>query len=137
MRWFAPRPRLTCVQGIALQRKKLVRSITCCFVCAICLIFRRIYYHTSLKMILIQTPFTVMETLEKEWDYCNEFIKDFKRKVSKHYLITGGIIDVEAHKNTLLKSKRGKNRKAGRPHVHIVTVTFLFRTATTGTRFAL
>ena len=32
----------------------------------------------------------------------------------------GGVIAVEAHKNSTLKSSRGKNTKAGRPHIHML-----------------
>ena len=64
--------------------------------------------------------FPKKDTLEDEWEAMSDFIKQFKIEVSKHFLVVGGIISVEAHKNTTLKKKGGKNTKAGRPHVHML-----------------
>lgn len=58
--------------------------------------------------------------IEREWTQAGFFIEQFKETLSKHYLVVGGIIAVEPHKNSTLKSKKGKNTKAGSPHFHIV-----------------
>ena len=58
--------------------------------------------------------------IEREWSQAGIFIEQFKETLSKNYLVVGGIIAVEPHKNSTLKSKRGKNSKAGSPHFHIV-----------------
>ena len=59
-------------------------------------------------------------TLEEEWQHAKLFIEDFKLFVSKHFMVLGGVIAVEAHKNSTLKSARGKNTKAGLPHFHMI-----------------
>ena len=64
--------------------------------------------------------FPNMGTLEEEWFRAKSFIDDFKRKLSQYYMVVGGIIAVEAHKNSTLKKKTGKNTKAGRPHFHLL-----------------
>lgn len=58
--------------------------------------------------------------IEKEWTNAGLFIEDFKKRLSKYYLVVGGILSVEPHKNTSLTSKRGKDTKAGSPHFHMV-----------------
>lgn len=58
--------------------------------------------------------------LEDEWSKVADEFSKIKIELSKRCLIGGGIISLEAHKNTTLKSKRGKNTKAGRPHVHML-----------------
>ena len=59
-------------------------------------------------------------TLEEEWKHTKDFIVNFKIYVSKNFMVLGGVIAVEAHKNSTLKSSRGKNTKAGRPHIHMI-----------------
>ena len=58
--------------------------------------------------------------IKREWTEAGQFIENFKNKISTHHLIVGGVISVEPHKNNDLKSKRGKNTKAGAPHFHMV-----------------
>ena len=55
-----------------------------------------------------------------EWKAMPHFIENLKRGASKNYMIAGGFIAMEPHRNTTLYSKRGKNTKAGRPHIHMV-----------------
>ena len=62
----------------------------------------------------------VNRDLKKEWSDAGDFIENFKKTISNLYLIVGGVISVEPHKNNSLKSKKGKNTKAGAPHFHMV-----------------
>lgn len=58
--------------------------------------------------------------IAREWTQAGQFIENFKILICKNYLVVGGIIALEPHKNTSLKSTRGKNTKAGSPHFHMV-----------------
>lgn len=60
------------------------------------------------------------ESLAQEWIDARKFIDLFKKIVSKQFLIVGGIVSVEPHKNSSLKKKGSKNTKAGKPHFHMV-----------------
>ena len=61
-----------------------------------------------------------MGTLKQEWQHGESFVREFKVKLSRHYMVVGGMIAVETHKNTNLKKKTGKNTRAGRFHFHMV-----------------
>jgi hypothetical protein len=68
----------------------------------------------------ITVTFPKKQNLEDEWIYAGEFIDNFKQKIPEFFLVVGGIIAVEPHKNSSLKKKNSKNTKAGRPHFHMV-----------------
>lgn len=59
-------------------------------------------------------------SLEAEWASTARFFDWVKGELSQYCLVVGGLISLEAHKNTTTKAKRGKNTKAGRPHAHMV-----------------
>lgn len=68
----------------------------------------------------LTVTFPQMGTLEEEWEYARRFIENFKSGLSRVYMVIGGVIAVEAHKNSTLKKKTGKKTKAGRPHFHML-----------------
>jgi hypothetical protein len=70
--------------------------------------------------ISITITFPRLRTIEEEWTLAGKFINNFKERLSRYYPVIAGIIAVEPHKNSTLKSKRGKNTKAGRPHFHAI-----------------
>ena len=74
------------------------------------------------KTLFITTTFPPEVDLEDDWKQIGSFIEEFKRYVSKHYLIVGGVIAVEPHRNSSLTAPKGKgkNTKAGRPHLHMI-----------------
>lgn len=57
--------------------------------------------------------------LWQEWAHMPEFTEQLLKALSQNYLIAGGFLAFEPHKNSSLKSKRGKNTRAGRPHIHM------------------
>lgn len=59
-------------------------------------------------------------SIDDEWRMTADKFSKIKSGLSSNCLVAGGIISLEAHKNTTLKSKRGKNLKAGRPHAHML-----------------
>lgn len=59
-------------------------------------------------------------SIDDEWRMTADKFLKIKSGLSSNCLVAGGIISLEAHKNTTLKSKRGKNLKAGRPHAHML-----------------
>jgi hypothetical protein len=59
-------------------------------------------------------------TLEEQWEKAFKQLEFLKTALPTEHLVAGGIFSVEPHKNTTLKSKRGKNTKAGKPHFHAV-----------------
>lgn len=62
-------------------------------------------------------------SLEEEWREMPKVVEFIMKHISKSFLVAGGIISLEPHKNTTLKDSkakpRGKNTKAGRPHIHM------------------
>lgn len=58
--------------------------------------------------------FPLADSLEEELHQVADFIKEIASHacLSKEYMVVGGIISVEAHKNSTLKKKTGKNTKA-------------------------
>ncbi len=62
-------------------------------------------------------PITFKKThldLQTEWKKAIIFIENFKKELSKHFLVIGKIILIEPHKNTTLISKKNKNRNSAR-----------------------
>ena len=58
--------------------------------------------------------------LELQWRLVGPFVDRFKRCVANYYLIVGGIIALEPHRNSSLTTPKGKNTRAGRPHLHMI-----------------
>lgn len=60
------------------------------------------------------------ETLEQEWSSMKLFLEALKVMFTRKHFILGGFLATEMHKNSSLKSKRGKNLRSGRPHMHLL-----------------
>ena len=76
-------------------------------------------YNYNTKVLFLTVTFPQKSGLEEEWRHTKGFIENFKRFALKQLLVVGGILAVEAHKNSTLKSQKGKNTKAGRPLLHM------------------
>ena len=78
-------------------------------------------YNCSPLFLTVTFPFNKNNRqLQKEWESAALFIEGFKKRISQDHLVVGGVIAVEPHKNTSLKTRKGKDRKAGAPHFHMV-----------------
>lgn len=81
--------------------------------------FLRQEHNCQPYFLTITFPTSTLPMLE-EWASMEQFLQDFVQTISKRYLCVAGIIAVEPHRNTEAHSRRGKNTKAGRPHIHAV-----------------
>lgn len=59
-------------------------------------------------------------SLEQQWQHAANIIQLMQETLQKEFLIVGGIISLEPHKNSTLKNKKRKNYRAGMPHAHAV-----------------
>ena len=64
--------------------------------------------------------FKTVSTIPDDWHSMISFIHTLKNEISRNYLVAGGFIGIEPHRNTTLFKKTGKNTRAGKPHLHMV-----------------